>query len=102
MSYALEKLGTIYYKLAIGEGNIKQRLIEVQVEILCVTKSDLPENLHNEWDFIFQSLTAKGPLKFEGKNIIGAIPRTLKGMHKKKAAELAKRIVNLYYMMKPS
>ena len=41
MSYAIEKLNTIYYKLAVGEGDIKQRLISVEIELLCITKPDI-------------------------------------------------------------
>ena len=100
MSYAIEKLGTIYYELAIGEGDIKQRLKDVQVELLCVTKKDLPTDLQEEWQLILNSLTSELPLKVNGENIVGAIPNTLSGMKKKTASAIARRMIALYFKAK--
>ncbi len=103
MSYALEKLGTIYYKLAVGEGDVKQRLCDVQIELLCVTKPDLQTDLQAEWEGILNTLTRRGPIKdVKGQNMIGAIPNTLRGMRKETASKIAKRLIELYYKVKSS
>ena len=103
MSYAIEKLNTIYYKLAVGEGDIKQRLISVEIELLCITKPDLLLDLQEEWAQITKILTKKGTFKdHNGKDLIGAIPNTISSMQKRTAVKLVKQIIEFYYKVKMS
>jgi len=47
-SNPLEKLANVYYKLAIGEGDIKKRLCVVELNLLSFSEHDLPQELQEE------------------------------------------------------
>lgn len=98
MNYTKEKLGSIYFDLAIGEDDIRSRLANCENNLLIIKTQDFPLELQSEWTEIISLLTKKGPQKnINGVIELGSVKNTVLKMRKKNVSELAKRIVNLYY-----
>jgi len=59
--YANEKLTMAIYKLATGEGKIKDRLCESFIEIAILSDNDFPQELRANFRDILKTLTKKPP-----------------------------------------
>ena len=96
MNYCFNKLGLGIYKLAIGEGDIKSRLIEAFPHICAISEGEFPSELENEWRSIITRLT-KNSSKFIGTEFDeGKLKATMKRMHRKTAVKIAKDIIELH------
>jgi len=101
MSYALEKLGEIYYRLAIGEDEIRIRLANIEVEFMLIFDRDIPDELQNEWKYLKSKLTERGPyVRFDGVIERGPLQNTVKRMRKKTASNYANLLVQFYFKLK--
>lgn len=96
-SYPLEKLNNVLNSLTAGEGDIKERLCDVQSDLLAFTEDDLPEELQLEWKGIILELTKKGSYKdLYGNNELGAIQNSLIGISRKKVSKIVKQIIEFH------
>jgi hypothetical protein len=95
-SYALEKLSSAVYYLAIGGGNIRSRLKTAYLEFHPVSVDDFPLHLQSDWKWIIAQLTRLGPVRDEDGVIrFGAIDHTLSKIRNSTGSEIAQRIVSL-------
>jgi hypothetical protein len=95
VSYAREKLEQSVYKLAIGEGEIRERIRSILKYISPLTESDFPEPLREDWISIMSRLTEKTSKVQGTKYDEGNFEATLYGMRKTKASQIAKDLVSL-------
>ena len=100
--YALEKLESAVYFLAVSEGKIKERLILAFYEFAPVSVRDFPDHLSAEFAEIVESLTkgrARTEQFFRDGQIIeestGTLLPTIRYMRYAQATEIAERIYRL-------
>jgi hypothetical protein len=84
--YALEKSGDAVNALALGYGNIKQRVPRAFALIHMIRpERDLPPELHADYEWVQNQMLQKGSVK-----------ATLHLMRRDTAAEIADRILHIY------
>ena len=100
--YALEKLESAVYLMAVSRGNIKERLILALYEIAPVSAADFPDHLGTEFVEIVEALTksqAKTERVYRGGRFVeestGTLLPTMRYMRYSRATEIAKRIYEL-------
>ena len=97
------KLQLAVFLMATGRHGLKHRLTEAFYQLQAVRKTDLPVNLHSDYEWIVNSLTSetvKQRAFIEGRwveGFEGRIGATLAYMRYEKADEIAGRIYNLAY-----
>lgn len=89
--YAVGVLGSVVHELATNPGDVKDRLRAVFVAPPPVFKSDLPEELQADWDWIWERLLGKENPVYQHR-----VNAALHGMHKNTAAKIARRIFDLW------
>ena len=94
--YALAKLDQAIYELAIGPGDIRQRLHDAFIVFAPVSPNDFPSALRPKFAGIRTSLTKKEPWGEEGR-----LNATLRGMKRATGVQIAKRIVALEAQLRP-
>jgi len=100
--YAAEKLDAAVRKLAVGTESIKARLADAYIELAILQETDFPAELVGEWRRILTDLTS-GKMQYstevrDGQIVrvpVGLLYSTLRYMRKRKAAEIAQRILDL-------
>ena len=92
--YAVGVLRGIVHELAINPGDVKDRLRAVFVAPPPVFKSDLPEFLHSDYDWIWDKLLGK-----ENPAYSHRVNAALHGMHQKNAAKIASRLFDLWFCL---
>lgn len=92
--YAVGVLGGLVHELAINPGDVKDRLRAVFVVPPPVFKSDLPEFLHSDYDWIWDKLLGKENPAYRHR-----VNAALHGMHLKTAAKIASRLYDLWYQL---
>lgn len=92
--YAVGVLEGIVHELAINPGDVKDRLRTVFVAPPPVFKSDLPEFLHSEYDWIWEKLLGKENPAYRHR-----VNAALHGMHLKTTAKIASRLYDLWYQL---
>lgn len=108
-SYAQDTLEFAIYLLAIGKGDIKERLISAFTHLAPVTRADFPPELQKDFDWIVHSLT-KNETKYERRlrdgefvqESTGTLLATVRYMRHAKAIEIAKRMYELNERLKES
>ena len=110
--YALEKFGRAIYSLAVGEEEIRMRLLGVfRDELLCITPEHLPENVREDYKWIMEQVQ-KYDEKYKGQReyfesfengaekfahlLPTKIEATLHRIRKKTAAKIAARIYSIW------
>jgi len=56
-----EKFSLAEYRLAVGEGDVRQRLKFAFMELFRLTPQDVPPSIIEEWKAIINQLTQRGP-----------------------------------------
>ena len=96
--YAREKFSNAVYGMAVGQGNIKDRLLHAFIEFVAVSERDIPPHLLDDYRWVRSELTKKeGKVRviIEGKiriGVEGRIGGTLKTMRFARAEQIADRI----------
>ncbi|MBM3137643.1 MAG: hypothetical protein FJZ98_05595 [Chloroflexi bacterium] len=110
--YALEKFGCAIYTLAVGEEEIRKRLLIIfQGDLLCVTPVHLPEKVREDYKWILEQIQKydqkyKGQKKYYESFENGAekyahllptkIEATLHRIKRKTATKIAERIYAIW------
>lgn len=95
--YARQKMADAIEALAVGEEEVRARLISALDCLAPLRVEQLPPSLQKEYAAIFKACTKSGPIKdHEGKVTIRSIQRTIRACRKKTAAALAQRLFDLY------
>jgi len=111
-SYALEKFGRAIYSLAVGEEEIRKRLLIIfQGDLLCITPEHLPEKVREDYKWILKQIQKydekyKDQKKYFESFENGAeryahllptkIEATLHRIKRKTAAKIAERIYAIW------
>ena len=94
--YARQKLTDAVEALAVGEEEVRSRLIKALSCLAPLREEQVPERFRNEYAAIFLACTKSGPIKEKsGVIIVGAIQHTLGNCRKRTAAKLTQRIFDL-------
>ena len=96
--YAGQKMADAIEALAVGEEEVRTRLISALNCLAPLRVEQLPPDLQKEYAAIFKACTKSGPVKDQaGRVTVGSIQRTLGACRKKTAAALAQRLFDLYF-----
>ncbi|MGA7724379.1 MAG: hypothetical protein WCA95_03805 [Opitutaceae bacterium] len=96
--YARSKLGEAVEALAIGEGDVRSRIVAAMLAASALTEFDFPEELRADWEWIIRETTKAGPaIGAYGIVYQDAVQRTMFRMRRTTGVKIAKRIVALYH-----
>ena len=86
------------YLLAVGEGDVRQRLKRIHRDLRSLDERDLPLELYAELRSILNEMTRFGPARDErdGEPYQSAIEHTMCRSRRSTASKLAKRIYSLH------
>ena len=91
-----EKIYAAVYKLAVAEGDVRERLSGAYWYLRQLSPEEIPDNLREEFVDIVQSLTRRGPeLGPNGAIYNPAHVHTLSRMKNSTGRKIAERIVRL-------
>jgi len=95
-NYAREKLSSAVQELAIGSGDVRERLYNAFLAMHTLKEDDFPEEYREDWKWIMEQLTRYEPiLDHNGKVFIGSVQNTLQRIKNKTGAKIAKKIFDL-------
>lgn len=96
-SYAYGKLSIAIDTLAVGPGDIRERLNDAFLEFHPVSIHDLPDHLKADWSWIMGQLTKFGPVhNWKGEVSRGSVENTLSRIKNATGVKIAKRLVRLH------
>ena len=96
--YAYEKFSDALRSLAVGPGDVRQRLHSAYLNFHPVRKKHLPEQLQNDYQWILNQLTRFGPVVGrDGKVLCSAIEETLNHIRNSTGSKIAERILHIYH-----
>ena len=96
-SRAREKLSDAEYKLATGEGDVRQRLRRAFTVLNRLRSEDLPPELRAEWRAVIAEMTRLGPEKdIDGTVWRSAINHTMSRIRNRTGSKIAQRIHRMY------
>lgn len=96
--YARQKLTDAIEALAVGEEEVRSRLITALNCVAALREEQVPESHRNEYASILRACGKSGPIKDKsGEIVVGAFQHTLGSCRKRTAAKLAKRIFDLHW-----
>lgn len=88
-----EKFAGALRRLAIGEGDVRERLRGAYWYLHQLTEHDIPPDLREDWQQIIQELTRRGPeLDRHGEVVETALAHTLGRMRNGTGRRIAERI----------
>ena len=97
-NHLIEKLTNALDSLALGEGDIRKRLINVSVDLIGINSREIPEEYKANWNWIQQQLTKFGPVTSPSSEVwLGAVENTMKKIRKLTGVKIAKEIYSLYW-----
>lgn len=90
------KYSTALYALAVGEGDVRQRLRGAYRQLRMLREDEVPESHKKEWARILSLLERRGPvLGLRGEVYKDALNHTLDRMRNKSGRKIAERIYSL-------
>jgi len=96
--HLIEKLTNALDSLALGEGNIKERLISVHSDLISIHPNEIPAEHKEDWEWIQKQFTKLGPLTSpSGEVWVGSVENTMKKIHKSTGVKIAKKIYSMYW-----
>jgi len=96
--YAYEKFNDALRNLAVGPGDVRQRLHSAYLNFQPVRKRHLPKQLQNDYQWILNQLTRFGPvIGRDGKVLRSAIEETLIRIRNSTGSIIAERILHIYH-----
>ncbi|MGB5964356.1 MAG: hypothetical protein WBG65_02365 [Sulfurimonadaceae bacterium] len=92
-----EILATVIEYLATANGDMRERLKVMSVEIVQLHENNFPEDLQEKWKFVETTLT-KYPETYnhKGEQVLGSIENTLNRIQNKTACKVAENLYSLY------
>ena len=88
-----EKLRSATYFLAVGEGDVRDRLRRAYKELRSLSNSDIPPHVREEWASILSALTRLGPeLDSDGSAWQTSVDHTLSRIRNSTGRKIAERI----------
>ncbi|MDE0504491.1 MAG: hypothetical protein OXI86_10455 [Candidatus Poribacteria bacterium] len=94
--YALGNLEQAVYSLTVGEGNVRQRLLNAHSILIAVFEDDFPEHLVEDWKWVQEQWTRFGPVMTpNGEVFLGSVENTLRRIRNRTGARIAVRLVTL-------
>lgn len=94
--YALEKLSAAVHSLAVGRGDVRERLRTAFMSFHPVQERDFPDHLKEKWRWIKAELTKFGPVEEQGGKVLeGSVDHTLRRIKNSTGKKIAEAIVNL-------
>ncbi len=98
--YAYEKFSDAIRSLAIGPGDVRQRLRSAYLHFHPVREKHLPEHLQNDYQWVLQQLTRFGPATGrDGKVLRGSMDETLSRIRNSTGTKIAERILHIYHQL---
>lgn len=94
--YTREKIGNAMRILAIGRGDVRQRLIAAYYSFHTLTIDDFPEELKKDWEWIDRQLTKHGPLyDYKGEIWVGSVENTMGKIRNATGSNIAGKIFDI-------
>ena len=94
--YALGNLEHAVYRLTVGEGDVRRRLLDAHSILHPVTEADFPPHLVDDWRWVEQEWSRFGPLYApDGTVWRGAVEHTLDRIINRTGAKIAVRLLSL-------
>ena len=91
-----EKFQAALYRLAVGEGDVRQRLRGAYRYLRMLSEEEVPVDLRTEWRSIQDALTRRGPdIAVDGTVYKNSIDNTLAHMRNVTGRRIAERIYAL-------
>jgi hypothetical protein len=90
-----EKLRRALYYLAVGEGDVRERLLHAYNQIRVLREDEIPPGMLEELKGILKDMTRRGPLIKSSVLLKDAAHHTLGRMHKRTARRIAERIYRI-------
>ena len=91
-----EKFHAAIYRLAVGEGDVRDRLRGAYRHLRMLSENDVPPHLRKEWASILKSLTRLGPeIDSDGTVYRKSIDHTLSRIRNSTGRKIAERIWGL-------
>ena len=88
-----EKFHAAIYSLAVGEGDVRDRLRGAYRYLQMLSEKDVPPHLRNEWASILKTLTRFGPeVDSDGTVYRKSIDHTLSRIRNSTGRKIAERI----------
>jgi len=98
--YGYEKFSAAVRSLAIGPGDVRQRLRAAYWHFHPVREEHLPEHLHQDYQWVLHQLTRFGPaIGRDGKALRGSIEETLSRIRNSSGSKIAERILHIYHQL---
>jgi hypothetical protein len=98
--YTIEKLGSAAYELSIRPGDVRSRLVAAFYAFGPLSEKDFPPEYQDQWKWIREALTKKGPMKSEtGEVYRGGVENTMRSIKNSTGVKIAKAIVDLHLQM---
>ncbi|HAQ17777.1 MAG TPA: hypothetical protein DCR40_00930 [Prolixibacteraceae bacterium] len=95
--YARQKLRETIYSLATGPGDIRKRLNQVYIGFFNLKRTDFPEELQLDWEWIQKELKKFGPIiRDDGSVFRGAVENTCIKIKNKTGVKIAEKILKIY------
>lgn len=95
-SRAREKLMDAEYRLAVSEGDVRERLRRAYTPLRRLSAEDLPADLRDEWREILRELTRHGPERdSDGHVWRSSIDHTMSRIRNRTGRRIAERIYRL-------
>jgi len=96
--HLIEKHTNALESLALGKGNIKERLIYVSDDLIGVNPNEIPEEFKSDWKWIQEQLSKFGPVTSpSGEVWVGSVENTMKKIRKSTGVKIANKIYSLYW-----
>lgn len=97
-NYAQEKLYVAIRSLAIGQGDVRTRLVDAFMSFHTLKEDDLPPKHRKDWRWIITQLTKHGPIcDYKGKIYKGSVENTMSKIRNSTGLKIATKIVDIGY-----
>ena len=97
-TYAIEKLTDAIRCLATQPGDVRSRLVTAFMCLHTLQERDLPPQRRTDWKWIIAQFTRYGPaLDYKGDVLVGSAEATMRSIHNRTGAKIAKKIYDLYW-----
>ena len=94
---AREKLRGAVHRLAVGEGDVRSRLVSAHWLLKQLSARDLPAELHEPWRLIMSELTKRGPVVgADGELWTPACKNTMSRIRNSTGRQIAEKIYSLH------
>lgn len=100
-AYGYSKLSMAVREMAIGEFDIRSRLIEANhLWLSALSIDNFPDDLKDDWRWIMKEMTKFGPyLNSNGEIMINAVQFTMSKRKNSTGRKIAEKIYELKYLM---